>query len=774
MASWSWDDAAQLLCDVRYLERTAMTVDRAVATEEPGRARTRHGGARVLRSTIDTLLADSTAVFSPPTRRTLTAVARALRLDGDLLARRPELLWQQIANRLWWDDDPPTHALLEHEARRRAQTPDEPAWLALQVPGSEQQGLLQVLHAHALASSCALNIDGTFLASGGRESDARLWDVADGTWLADLPGHHGQVTSCAFGPEPHTLYTADESGVLRRWHWDGMRATLRAERAVAPARIRSCAAAAGCAVTAGPSGVQVCSPDDLEPITTLDVAPTQCCAVSRNGALIAAGYDDGRIRTWARESDGTFRPLADRPAAHDLTVYSCVIDGGGTVLLSAGRDGRVRFWDAQLSPRGEPLVPPGFPVEPGVWACAADDSLQLCVTALAGGLLQVWHLPELSTGTFTGHAGDIVAVAVADSGTVIASAGVDGTVRVWDPIHPPAPEDEPFSAQPHLVSFSADGEHVMTVDRNGIARRKSTDGRSGGLTFETCRSWCVDAAITADHTVLLVVDQIGAVEVWDLRAEPHRRHRLPHERAAACALAGDRIAVSAADDGVVAGWDVETGGQLWTARFRRGVPVLAPSPTRQQVLVGSESGELAILDRSTGHRVHRLRDAGSGVLSCAWTDAGIIAAGTVEGSVLRWNSDVTPFRALPSGSYRHRDRVLHVTAGPPGYPILSASADHDVGLWPRDPLGQPRLLTGHEGPVRQVATGPEQLVVSASDDKTLRVWSTSGSLVALLPIPGDGQLIAVHPDSELIACGDDGGFTQIVKINRPERAIGRR
>lgn len=76
------------------------------------------------------------------------------------------------------------------------------------------------------------------------------------------------------------------------------------------------------------------------------------------------------------------------------------------------------------------------------------------------------------------------------------------------------------------------------------------------------------------------------------------------------------------------------------------------------------------------------------------------------------------------------------------------------------------MLSGHEGPVRQVVTGPGRLIVSASDDKTLRVWSSSGTLIALLPIPGDGQLIAVHPDSGLIACGDDGGFTQIVTINR--------
>ncbi|HEY0812174.1 MAG TPA: AAA family ATPase [Pseudonocardia sp.] len=766
MASQSWDDAVALLCDVRYLERTATTVDRVVPTEEPGRVPTRHGGARVLRSDIDALVTDPAAALSPEARRTLKAVSRALRLDGDLLARRPELLWQQMANRLWWDDDAPTHALLEREADRRRSVPDEPAWLALRTPGSEQQGLLQVLHAHAFAISCALNSDGTLLVSGGRDSAARLWDVGDGTWLADLPGHHRQVTSCAFGPDPQAIYTADEAGVVRRWQWDGMRATLRAERAVAPDRIRSCAAAAGCLVIAGPSGLQVCSPDDLEPITTLDDAPTQCCAAGRNGALIAAGYADGRVRTWALGVEGTYRPLADRPVAHDNEVYACAVDGDGTALLTGGRDGRVRCWHAELSSRGEPLVPPGFAVEPGVWDCAADHALQVCVTALAGGLLQVWHLPERTTGTFTGHAGDIAAVAVSDGGNVIASAGLDGTVRVWDPTNPPPAEDEPFSAQPHLLSFSADGSHVITVDRNGIVRQKATEGRRGGLTFATCQSWCVDAAITDDHTVLLVVDQIGAVEAWNLRGEPHLLHRLPHDRAAACTFAGDRVAVSAADDGVVAGWDVRTGTRLWTARFRPGVPVLAAGPTGHQMLVGSESGELAILDRFTGHRVHLLRDAGSGVLSCAWTEAGIVAAGTVDGSVLCWRPDGTAFTAWPIGPHRHRDRVLHVAAGPPEYPILSSSADHDIGLWPSDSLTGPRVLSGHEGPVRQVVTGPGRLIVSASDDKTLRVWSSSGTLIALLPIPGDGQLIAVHPDSGLIACGDDGGFTQIVTINR--------
>ena len=60
----------------------------------------------------------------------------------------------------------------------------------------------------------------------------------------------------------------------------------------------------------------------------------------------------------------------------------------------------------------------------GTWLASAGDD----------GTVRIW---DPATGqqraVLTGHTGAVTAVAIAPDGTWLASAGDDGTVRIWDP-----------------------------------------------------------------------------------------------------------------------------------------------------------------------------------------------------------------------------------------------------------------------------------------------------------------------------------------------------
>ncbi|GAA4632486.1 hypothetical protein GCM10023196_066130 [Actinoallomurus vinaceus] len=63
----------------------------------------------------------------------------------------------------------------------------------------------------------AFSRDGKTLATGSKDSTARLWDVATGRTTAALTGHTDWVTSVAFSPDGKTLATGSWDNTARLW-----------------------------------------------------------------------------------------------------------------------------------------------------------------------------------------------------------------------------------------------------------------------------------------------------------------------------------------------------------------------------------------------------------------------------------------------------------------------------------------------------------------------------------------------------------------------------
>jgi WD40 repeat protein len=116
---------------------------------------------------------------------------------------------------------------------------------------------------------------------------------------------------------------------------------------------------------------------------------------------------------------------------------------------------------------------------------------------------------------------------------------------------------------------------------------------------------------------------------------------------------------------------------------------------------------------------------------------------------LRGNLVALPFGACGLMLGGHNLGVQAVAIAPDGKRAISASSDKTLKIWDTDTGIELRTLTGHTGPVRGVAIAPDgNRAISASEDKTLKIWDieTGRELQTLTGHTNSVKGVAIAPD----------------------------
>lgn len=97
-------------------------------------------------------------------RAVLYGFERALRREVHVFAEHPRIAWQQLFNRLQWEDAPMPQVLAS-QLEQRCASGVEP-WLRLRIPLPESSALIRTLVGHADAvTGCAFSLDGATILS---------------------------------------------------------------------------------------------------------------------------------------------------------------------------------------------------------------------------------------------------------------------------------------------------------------------------------------------------------------------------------------------------------------------------------------------------------------------------------------------------------------------------------------------------------------------------------------------------------------------------------
>ena len=399
----------------------------------------------------------------------------------------------------------------------------------------------------------------------------------------------------------------------------------------------------------------------------------------------AAHLDDPRIgwlRRWLARHAHVLTSLAD-PADVAVTLT------GWLASLHAGIDRH----------RLDPLLPPLYPAPR--WGLPVEQ-------------------PALQR-VLSGHTGPVTAVAFSLDGW-LASAGDDGTVRLWDPATGAEQALSVGIRRVHAVAFSPGGRRLASAGDDG-----------------TVRLW----------------DPATGAELAALSGHTGRVH------AVAFSPGGRRLA-SAGDDGTVRLWDPATGTELAALSGHTGqVTAVAFSPDGRRLASASWRQDRAAV--GPGHR-HR---AGRPVRPHRPGDRGGVQPGRAAARLRQLGRN----RAAVGPGHRHRagrpvrpDRRGARGGVQPGQPgSASAGDDGTVRLWDPATGAELAALSGHTGPVIAVAFSPDGWLASAGDDGTVRLWDPATGTEQASLSGHTGQVIAVafSPDGRRLASADDDGTVRL-------------
>jgi WD40 repeat protein/serine/threonine protein kinase len=339
-------------------------------------------------------------------------------------------------------------------------------------------------------------------------------------------------------------------------------------------------------------------------------------------------------------------------------------------------------------------------------ARAAWDHLNDCREDLRG-----WEHDYLFTlfnkdqRTLTGHKGGVTGVAYSPDGARLASCGLDGTLRVWEPARGEESLKLTHASPASCLAFAPDGRHLVSAHRDATLTLWDTTDRKAVRTFQGHSDLITCVAFSPDGQRIASGSHDRTLKVWDIDQVEALCTLQDEHRVTALAYGpdGDWI-VSCTDRQYVRLWDLES---------RKEITALPGHPSSALCVAVSRDGNR--LATGAWDRMLRLWDVPA--------EGENPAPDALLKLPRRFTKFFAPVKMVLQG---HADRINSVVFSRDGRQLASGSADKTVKLWNPARSEPTRSFKGHTDQVLQVAFSPDGTqIASASADETIKLWHTS-------------------------------------------------
>ncbi|HOW56032.1 MAG TPA: WD40 repeat domain-containing protein [Syntrophorhabdaceae bacterium] len=311
----------------------------------------------------------------------------------------------------------------------------------------------------------AVSPDNNYIVSGGSDGTLRIWSLLSGACEHVAIPAVGSIVKVLFTGDAGTLVTLDSSGRVCRWGFPDPGSPFLITEGRFEYKVRDIALMGdGKLISASWAGLHCFDvrSGKMEKAFSLEPCKPYKVAVPTDGTrIVACCYPKTAILVVDCQS-GTIERRFD---GHRDDVTGMALSSDGKTLCTASLDWTCRIWDTgtgtclrtirrawnlvRLFPSGDGTRLAAFDVDGtaktwsltdgsqrilsrDVWSVASLDPVNLIATGHKDGRICLWDGKGEPAAVLEAHEKHVSCLASLRSGTYLASASYDGTVKLWD------------------------------------------------------------------------------------------------------------------------------------------------------------------------------------------------------------------------------------------------------------------------------------------------------------------------------------------------------